>query len=64
MFIDATFPAPTFYWCTLTTVMSHYSTAAHTFRMLFMSQINLKMHIDEHIIAKCYDEFKYECIRK
>ncbi len=64
MFVDAPFPAPTFYWRALTTVMSHYSSVAHTFCMLFMSQINLKMHINEQIIAKLYGEFKYEFIRR
>ncbi len=43
---------------------SHYSTAAHTFCTLFRSQINFKMHINEHIIATLYGEFKYECIRR
>ncbi len=64
MFVDAPLSAPTFYWRSLTTVMSHYSTTAHTFCTLFMSQINLKMYTNEHIIAKLYCEFKYECIRR
>ncbi len=64
MFVNAPFPAPTFYWQALTTMTSHYSTAAHTFCLLFMSQIYLNIHINEHIIAKLYGEFKYECIRR
>ncbi len=48
----------------VTTVTSHYSTAANTFLTLFMSQINLKMHINEQIIAKLCGEFKYECLRR
>ncbi len=47
----------------VTTVMSHYSTAVHTFLTLFMSQFNFKMHINEQIIAKWCGDFKYECLR-
>ncbi len=46
-FSDDPFLAPTFYWCALTTVTSHYSTAAQTFCILFMNQIDLKMHLNE-----------------
>ncbi len=39
-------------------------TAAQTFCMLFMNQIDLKMHINEQIIIKIYGEFEYKCIRR
>ncbi len=41
-FVDAPFPAPTFYWCVLTTEMSHYSTAAHTFCKLLWVKLTRK----------------------
>ncbi len=38
-------------------------TTAQTFCMLFMDQIDLKMHINEQIITKWCGEFKYECLK-
>ncbi len=36
------------------------STTAQTFCMLFMDQIDLKVHISEQIIVKIYGEFEYK----
>ncbi len=32
--------------------------------MLFMNQIDFKMHINQQISIKLYGEFEYECIRR
>ncbi len=64
-FSDDPFPAPTFYWRALWLLWRHTTpTAAQTFCMLFMNQIDFKMHINEQIIIKLYGELEYECIMR
>ncbi len=64
-FSDDPFQVPTFFWHALWLLRCHPTpTAAQTFCMLFMNQIDLKMHINEQIIRKLYGEFDYECIRR
>ncbi len=61
---DDPFPAPTFLLARVVTIVtSHYSIAVHIYRTLFMSQINLKKHINELKMAKLCGEFKYDCLR-
>ncbi len=65
-FWDDSFPAPTFYWRTLWLPWRHTTPLQYTLTVhcLWVMQINLKLHINEQIIAKLCGEFKYDCLRR
>ncbi len=51
-FSDDPLPALTFYWCALWLLWRHtIATAAQTFCMLFINQIDLKINLNEHHIC-------------
>ncbi len=56
MFVDAPFQ-PLHFIGVMTTVMSHYSTAAHT---VLMNTFDLKMHKIEQINTKLSTECEYQ----